>query len=190
MKKLSLTLLLASIIGFSSSAKADLLIEPLIGYSLGKSEFDFTFNQGTDTDSQSIKGPSYGGRLGYQNLGFQLGVDYLASNMDFDGDDFKTSELGGFVGFEFPILFRVYVGYVFSGKGELSSDDVAATTVKFEKGTGPKFGIGFTLLPFLDINLEHRMIKYDTYSVGDVNNTKIDHSYSATMLSFSLPFTI
>jgi hypothetical protein len=192
LKKLSqLTILLALVLGYSNQAQAGLLIEPVVGYSFGNASIDLevpSTPSANDSDKNSAKGTSYGGRLGYQNFGFQLGLDYLASNLKTDGDAFKTSEFAGFVGFEFPILLRVYAGYIFSGTGTLEGDD---QDFKFKSGTGPKVGIGFTLLPFLDINLEYRSVKYEqldeTVSSLPVN---IDLDYNAVMLAFSLPFVL
>ncbi len=186
MKKITqLALLLATVLGFTSQANAALLIEPVVGYSYGKLNGELDDGVEKQKMDESTKGLSYGGRLGYQNFGFQLGLDYLASNMTSDGEDFKTSEYGGFVGFEFPVLFRIYAGYVFGGNGTLGGDD---GDLKLKKATGPKIGVGFTLLPFLDINLEYRRITYGTYDLD--STTTFDADYSATMLSFSLPFTI
>ncbi len=189
MKKLTqVGLLLALILGFSSYSQAALLIEPVVGYNFGKFNTDIEIPSSPSSNESSddtLKGSSYGGRLGYQNLGFQLGVDYLASNLDVDGDEVKTSEWAGFVGFEFPILLRVYAGYIFSGTGETEDD------YEFEKGTGPKFGVGFTVLPFLDINVEYRKITYDTYEGTDNGvDFNIDADYSAVMVGISLPFTL
>jgi hypothetical protein len=184
-------MLLALVLGYSPQSHAGLLIEPVIGYSFGNANIDVEVPSSptsNSSDKNSVKGTSYGGRLGYQNFGFQLGVDYLASAMETDGDKFNTSEFGGFVGFEFPILVRVYAGYVFSGTGTLAADD---GDLDFKNGTGPKVGIGFTLLPFLDINLEYRSITYEeletTFS-GTPTNLNAD--YNAVMLGFSLPFVL
>src|SRR5690606_12288700 len=102
-------------------------------------------------------GGAYGGRLGYQNLGFQLAIDYLNSTIDMGDDDIKsdlkTSEWAAFVGFEFPILFRVYAGYIFSANGETED---ANGELDLNKGSGTKVGVGFTGLPFIDINFEYR----------------------------------
>lgn len=186
MKKLTqLALLLATVLGFASQANAALLIEPVIGYSYGKFNTELDNNgPTTDKSDHTLSGTSYGGRLGYQNYGFQLGLDYLASSMSQDGESMKTSEWGGFVGFEFPILVRVYAGYVFSGTAETTVEDI---DVNLKGGTGPKIGVGFTLFPFLDINLEYRRISFDSYKKGNVT---LDADYSATMLAFSLPFTL
>ncbi len=186
MKKLTqLTLLLALVLGYSAQSQAALLIEPVIGYSFGKMNGESTTAGVTDKDDVSIRGLSYGGRLGYQNLGLQLGLDYLASSLDIDGENLKTSEFGGFVGFEFPILVRVYVGYIFSGAATIESDP---DDIKYKGGTGPKVGVGFTLLPFLDINLEYRSISYEEND--DFSPTTIEADYNAVMLGFSLPFTL
>lgn len=163
---------------------AGILIEPLVGYSSGK----FTTESSNNSSGElSVKGMSYGGRLGYQNVGFQVGLDYLKSNMSADEGDLKTSELGLFVGFEFPVLFRVYAGYIVSGKGTLSGDDPTEEDVDLKGGTGPKLGVGLTLLPFLDFNVEYRNIKYDSQEASGINQ---DHDYNAIMVGFSLPFVL
>ncbi len=191
MKKITqLALLLALVLGYSSHSQAGLLIEPVIGYSFGNANIDIevpSSPSSNTSDKNSVKGTSYGGRLGYQNFGFQLGLDYLASAMETDGDKFNTSEFGGFVGFEFPILVRVYAGYVFSGTGTLESD----IDYKFKNGSGPKVGIGFTLLPFLDINLEYRSITYEELeTTSNATPVNINTDYNAVMLGFSLPFVL
>lgn len=191
MKKLSqLTILLALVLGYSSQSHAGLLIEPVVGYSFASANVDIEFPSdpaSNTSDKKSGSGGSYGGRLGYQNFGFQLGLDYLASSMSVDGDKFKTSEFGGFVGFEFPILLRVYAGYVFSGNGTLETN---TEDLKFKNGSGPKVGIGFTLLPFLDINLEYRSIKYEELKLTSAPASNINADYNAIMLGFSLPFVL
>jgi len=120
-------LFLGLILGLASQAKASLLIEPVIGYSFSKNNIDLLVPSDTtqnDSSSDSLKGTSFGGRLGYQNLGLQIGVDYLNSNLKIDGDEFKTSEWAGFIGYEFPVLFRVYAGYIFSGSGDATEDEI------------------------------------------------------------------
>jgi hypothetical protein len=187
LKKLSqLPLILLLVFGYVSNSHAGLLIEPLVGFSYGKLNSEFS-GASTDTDTSGIKGASYGGRLGYQNFGFQLGLDYLSSNMTYGADDnkFKTSEFGGFIGYEFPVLLRVYAGYVFSGTGEAIAD---STSTDFKGGTGPKIGVGLTLLPFLDFNVEYRSITYKEEDLGSGVNLNVD--YNAVMVGFSLPFVL
>ncbi len=171
-------------LGFVSQSHAALLVEPVIGYSAGTFNGEFS-GLLADTTKDSMKGPSYGARLGYQQLGFQLGLDYLASSLTLDGSDLKTSEFGAFVGFEFPVLFRVYAAYIFSGTGTLSSD---GTDTDLKSGTGPKIGVGITLLPFIDFNIEYRTVKYEQLEIA--SGVDLDSDYSAIMVGFSLPFAI
>lgn len=165
-------------------AQAGLLLEPVLGYSFGS----FDIENGSKED---FKGPALGGRVGYQNLGFQLGIDYLRSNLDVDDKNFKddlvVSEWAGFVGFEFPVLLRVYAGYIFSAEGETKV--TGNTKVKLTDGTGTKFGVGFTGLPFIDINLEYRRGTFTEFKSGSMKSS-IDTDYQAYMIGISLPFVL
>lgn len=168
--------------------EAGVLIEPLVGFNANsKIEVD---TAGGEKASGGM-GLGYGGRLGYQNYGFQLGVDYLNSSIDMDDSEFKknvdTSEWAAFVGFKFPILVKVYAGYIFSATGE--TKDQNGGKMDFNDGTGVKVGVGTTLLPFLDINLDFRRGTFSEKKVGGVK-TDVDTDYSAYMLSVSLPFNL
>ncbi|MFP5490572.1 MAG: outer membrane beta-barrel protein [Bacteriovoracia bacterium] len=184
---------LIALISVTFTAHAGLLIEPVLGYNV-ISKFD---------DDSGGSGSAFGGRLGYQYLGLQLGIDYLNSTMDSKIDnaenDFKTNEFGAFVGFEFPVFFRIYAGYVFSASSDklkiLDTDDDMIDTFEYSKGTGPKFGIGFTGLPFVDINFEMRTIDYSTAEVMDgATGLKSDDDtglkVAAYMLSLSIPLNL
>lgn len=167
----------------TSTAQAGLLVEPIIGLNVNhKLE--------PKSDSYSGLGGAYGGRLGFQNYGFQLGLDYLASSTDLDDKDFKNNfksqDWAAFVGFEFPILVRVYAGYIFSATGDVNL--TGGGKAKMTDGTGTKIGVGFTGLPFLDINVEYRRGSYDSVKVGGVKTGSAD--FSATMLSVSLPLNL
>lgn len=169
-------------------ASAGLLIEPVVGYNMGNFDSDTA-----GVDKEKFSGPSYGGRLGYQNFGFQLGLDYLASNLNVDDNSYsslKTSEWAGFVGFEFPILLRVYAGYIFSANGDTKYDAGAGKQkISLEGGSGTKLGVGFTILPFLDINVEYRKVSFDDYKfAGSKVNDK--SGYDTVMLGLSLPFVL
>jgi hypothetical protein len=187
MKGLIQFFLLVILVTFISRANAGLLIEPVVGYNLGAS---------IDTDIDGVgevdggTGVSYGGRLGYTNLGLQLGVDYLKSTLSMDDDfvdeDVNFTEMAAFVGFKFPVLLRVYAGYIFSSNADT---EVAGSKIEYSEGSGTKVGIGFTGLPFVNINVEYRSGKFDTLESGGV---EVDSSatYKSLMLSASVPFDI
>jgi hypothetical protein len=168
---------------FLAHAHAGVLIEPVVGYNFAKFEFP-------ESDSFSASGPSFGGRIGYQQLGFQLGVDYLNSTLSHDEDDFDDFSMGewtGFVGFEFPILLRVYAGYILSATASSENDD--GDKVELTKGSGMKAGLGFTMLPFVDINVEYRKGTFDELEIAGV---EVDGGtdYQSIMVGLSLPLNL
>lgn len=169
-------------------ASAGLLVEPVAGYSFSKA------------DDEKANGGSIGGRLGYQKFGFQLGLDYLRSSVDVDAKEYKNdfvfNEYAGFVGFEFPVLLRVYAGYIFqaTGTSKVNTDlglggGAQDYKVEYDKGSGTKFGIGFTGLPFVDINFEYRKGTLKSGKLGTFDLTD-DLDYSAYMVGISLPFVL
>jgi hypothetical protein len=162
-------------LSFSFSALADILIEPLAG---------LNFNGGYKEENASeedMKGSSYGGRLGYHNLGFQVGLDYLHSNLDIENapKNLVSEEWAGFIGFRFPVFVRIYAGYIFSAMGEIDE-------LKLEKGSGSKIGIGFTGLPFVNINLEFRSVTFSESTTG-TTTIETDTSYTTYFIGLSVP---
>jgi hypothetical protein len=193
LKITQLFLLIILFFAVTQSGQASVLIEPLVGYNFSsKAEIDDKDNQ----NSYSGGGGAVGGRLGYQKLGFQLGVDYLRSSIDFDDKDFDKNvtmnEWGGFVGFEFPVLLRIYAGYVFSATGTSKFKDQDGEIQDFDlkSGSATKFGIGFTGLPFLVINLEYRAGAVDEYKIGDTKYEDEKFTYSSYLISLSLPINL
>ncbi len=198
MLKISQLFLLVILFFFvSNSANAGLLIEPLGAFNFsakGKLD-DKDHNKGF-----SAFGGGYGGRVGYQNFGFQLGVDYLHSSLNASDNNFKKNislnEWAGFVGFQFPVFLRVYAGYIFSASGTSRYDNgnivgnsgVQDFTAK--SGSGGKFGIGFTGLPFVAINLEYRSGAIDSYKIGNTSYDSDKIKYSSYLLSLSIPINL
>jgi hypothetical protein len=173
---------LSMAIFMSASASASLLIEPHVGYNVYG-------NGDTTTATISYNGAQYGGRLGMQYFGLMGGLDYTKSSFTYKtlssgvstNYDEKRDQLGVFVGYNLPILLRAWVGYNFSDKVTDKSDG------SWESGNGMEFGIGFTGLPFLSINMEYRTSTYnkaDTGVISPKNETK------EVVLSISAPFTI
>lgn len=164
-------------------ANADLLIEPVVGFSSGNIESE------VDNEEHSSSGLSYGGRLGYQNLGFQLGVDYLSSTLGVDNknwEDLEVSEWAAFVGYKFPIMLRVYAGYILSS---VANTEYNKQDMKLENGSGTKIGIGFTGLPFVNINFEMRQGTWDQYILSNTT-VKDETKFNTFMIGISLPFAL
>lgn len=149
------------------TAQAGLLIEPHVGYILPSEE---TY-QGAKFEHN---GPELGARLGYQTLGFMAGLDYTLASYTVDETfegvkasfDKKRTNFGAFVGYNFPILLRAWIGYDFSVKEKQDGTAGDALDGDYLKGTGTVLGVGFTGLPFVSINLTYRMTKFDEYKSG------------------------
>ncbi len=196
-----LLLFFLSLFVFSNQARAGLLIEPYLGFSLAGSG-DSTF--GTTTYDHSYSSPTVGGRLGYGMLGFMAGIDYSMQSFDLKSevgsttyeDGVSKNQLGLFVGYELPILLRVWGTYFLSGK--IDGDDAQAagtlfdSRYEFSDGGGYALGAGFTGLPFVSINLEYRTLEYDKGELSGANITNYNEklNLSEVMLSVSLPLDL
>jgi hypothetical protein len=188
------SLLTLSILSISAANAKGILVEPIVGYNVNT-----TLNMKDSIYKKDYfgSGGAVGGRLGYQNFGFQLGVDFLRSSVAMSGSEFTKNvtlnEWAGFVGFEFPILLRVYAGYIMSAAGTSKFDQGThgdgIKQIDLRGGTGGKIGVGLTPLPFLDLNVEYRSGQFNDYKIGD---TTFDEKvkYSSYLLSVSVPLNL
>lgn len=158
-------------------AHSSILLEPYIG-----SHF-FGSERTVGSDVDKLSGMAFGARVGFQTLGFMAGVNYKTGSFSVDdatSDIDSYTNMGAFIGYEFPILIRVWGEYVFSstldfeGGGEL------------EKGNGTTLGVGYTGLPFISINLEMSTVDGYETSAG----TSSIAEFKTTFLSVSFPFTL
>ena len=178
MKKNLLVLLFFA---FVMQAKAGVLIEPYVGYAMnGSIEVDVP-----GADEEDYSGTTLGGRLGYQFLGLFGGIDYRLSNYDVDGDELTESQYGIMVGYDFPILVRVWGEYILGGEGELDSTG----SPKLKDPSGTILGVGFTGLPFVSLNLEMANYQYGEYD-GALIDSGVDTDMSHILLSVSLPLNL
>lgn len=196
-----LLLFFLSIFVFAGSARAGILIEPYLGFSLAGSG-DTTL--GTAKYDHSYSTPTIGGRLGYGMLGFMGGIDYSMQSFDLESevgsttykDGVSKSQLGIFVGYNLPILLRVWGTYYLSSKVE--GDDANTTgqfidsRYEYSDGGGYALGAGFTGLPFVSINLEYRTLEYDKAELSGANVTSYNEKMdlSEILLSVSLPLDL
>lgn len=196
-----LLLFFLSIFVFAGTAKAGILIEPYLGFSLAGSG-DTTF--GTSKYDHSYSTPTIGGRLGYSMLGFMGGIDYSMQSFDLESevgsttfkDGVSKNQLGIFVGYNLPILLRVWGTYYLSSKVEGDDANTASNFIdsryEFSDGGGYALGAGFTGLPFVSVNLEYRTIEYDKAELSGANITNYNEKMdlSEILLSVSLPLDL
>jgi len=165
--------------------RAGLLIEPVYGFSSG----DLVSKPSGSKDSWPFTGTGLGGRVGFQYGRLQLGLDYLNSNLVFenkDWEDTKLSTWSGFLGYKFRRLLRFYAGYTFSASGEAYYQDQKIT---FLDGTGSKFGIGFTGIPFININFEYSQGAFSDAEDGGVE-VGYGPTYQSYLFSLSIPILL
>lgn len=177
MKKIILALVAMSVF---TTAQASFLIEPFVGYNFNS---DYKIN-GTCTSCElDVEGTSIGARVGWQNLGLQLGGAVKRSQLEVDGLEASVNSLGIFVGYELPILFRFWAEYTLFS--EVEYEDSGAQIID---GSGYTIGFGYTGLPFVAINLELSKINYKEFEVGSVSGP-VDIDLNTVLLSVSLPLT-
>lgn len=171
----------------ANTASASLLIEPHLGFNISGSG-----DQGsTDYD---YNGAQMGLRVGYQNLGLMVGLDYTRSSFELEAKsggvtsktDADRNEIGVFAGYNFPILLRAWAAYYFTNTMELKS-----TGNPEYKGNTKELGVGFTGLPFLSINLMYRMVNHDEVkSSSGTSSLNPDYDAKEIVLGVSLPLTL
>jgi hypothetical protein len=172
MKKFILAIVAMSVF---TTAQASFLIEPYLGM-----HFNSELEAGSsDSDASGI---GMGARVGWQNLGLQLGVNYKMTSFEFDdfNSDADYNHMGLFVGYEFPVLIRVWAEYIISS--ELDFDNGG----KYEDASGTTLGFGYTGLPFIALNFEITNVSYEEFNGNSLSG---DFDLSTYMLSVSLPLT-
>ena len=126
-------------------------------------------------------GVGYGARLAYTQLGFMAGVDFGMRNLTYDKSGFEDStnqDIGLLVGYEFPVLLRVWGAYLLDSS--LKAEDSSKIT-----GSGFKLGVGYTAMPLVSINLEMINNTYDKVGSATLSPKGELQTY---MLSVSVPF--
>lgn len=177
-----LTIAMISLFMFSEKSRASLLIEPYFG-----SHLNSTAEIGSEDGDAT--GTAMGARLGYQNLGLMLGLNLKKGSFKLKGDsssaDYNYTQYGAFIGYDFPILLRVWGEFLIGGSSTSDDDSKAEYTTI----TGTQLGIGYKLMPFVSLNLEIGTSKWDDYEYdGTAINSSVD--LSTYFLSISFPITL
>ncbi len=172
----NISLFILPLILWATSAKADLLLEPFVGYmpsgtiKVGASE-------------ENLSGAVFGARVGWSSaLGLMLGVDYttgMLKDADAPKSDLTPKNLGAFVGWDFPLLLRVWG--VLGIKDSVDAESTSSK-VSYDGTTSLKLGVGLTTLPFISLNAEYLVAEYESGAV----KTKT----SGIIVGASLPFEL
>lgn len=179
-----LTLAMISLFVFAEQTRAGTLVEPWVGMHLN-SNADIS----TQTEKKDISSVAVGGRLGFQNFGFMVGLAAKKGTFKIDDmttdDQLEYTQYGFFAGYDFPILFRVWAEMVLGGSGATND-----TKGEFTSVSGTNIGVGYKFFPFLSLNLEVGSAKYSDYELD--NGTKSDDTakLNTYLLSVSLPLSI
>ncbi len=156
----------------AAPAQADILLEPYGGYYTGDWE------QGTT--SHDLKGLAFGGRLGFQHMGFMAGLDYMTGMWKDDDNpsrDVTPTDLSIFVGYNFPAMVRIYGAYGLDSELKFKANNTVAKWT----GNTLKFGIGFTFFPMVSLNLETIRGDYD-----EVNGQSATTKRETVLYGFSV----
>jgi hypothetical protein len=161
---------------FSANTFAGILIDPYVGFGNSTTTLDQASGSYSDDSTDSVS--AVGGRLGYSFLLLSAGIDYQMATID----DAKRTNTSAFVGFDLPILLRVWAEYTLSSQID---DDDLDSNIDISLDSGYSVGIGFTGLPFVSINLEVEQHNYTYENVPTLGELEVA---SATyLLSVSLP---
>ena len=185
-----------SVLLFSYTSFAGILLEPFVGYDSGTTTATTTAAYGGTTQKSKLTGTSYGARLGYRFTGgFLIAGEYTASSGKVKDDagvnadvDYTHSATGLYLGFD-QGLFRAWLGYGFTDKLISKSNSGDDTTL----GTNMKIGIGVMPIRHLSVNLEYFVPTYKKYTAAgqsevDVSTIYSKYDSSVLTLSLSTPF--
>lgn len=192
--------LILAFLGFMGSANASILIEPSLSIDLSKNDLA-PKGSGTDMSGKAtLIDP--GVRLGYESmLGLFVAADYqmamsgkytLSNAPGAPDTKMSRSQLWLDVGYDAPLLFRVWAGYAVINKMTLSPDGIP--DIQYTGGSSIKLGVGFNVIPLLSINVEYLMNKWSKVEVGGFSQSTSDAYESskgnAILVGVSIPLTI
>ena len=184
-----------------STANAGFMVEPYAGFALAG-----TIEQASIIPTVgTYSGVQFGGRVGFSMLGLMGGATYnMATATDYEftratvtaTDSAKRSDLGLFVGYELPIMFRVWGSYYLDTKLEAVSNVGTSfiDTTETWNGTGYGLGVGFTGLPFVSLNVEYKSFTYkdqnDTDAIPVNSVFTPEFTGKEIFVSISLPLSL
>lgn len=163
-----------------SAAKAEVYIEPMIGYLTGSVDYQVNDSipvAGGQRGQNTVSGFGYGAGVGYKlQGGIRLGADFHQFNLETKSDTTttKSSEMiiFGIVGYEFQKDFTAYFG---GGSFTSTSDGDPQTKLT---GVALKLGVMHRLHRWLLVNVEGVLYTPDESTTGTAAPVKISDYYS------------
>jgi hypothetical protein len=170
------------------SLEASVTLEPYLAQILSLSSSHET--ESSTNYERKLDGLLYGGRIGYNYLGFSAGLDLGQSNFDAEvsspvsqvgvwkseGTSIVGSVngryLGIFVGYDFPFLLRAWTSFFPSTRFEFGAGDPLEGEKNIWMGTGISFGLGYTAFPFISFNYEFRSFTFSEQFEHSTQSTK------------------
>lgn len=183
-----------------STAMAGFHVEPYLGYGKG-SEGNHTVTA-SDQNPADYSGMGFGARLGFNYLGLLIGGTYDAQGLEQTDDDdptdvidFKGTNMGAFLGYEFPLGLRLWLSYYMSASFEIDGTNDGSNVGAEFSGSGTAFGLGYSIIPMmLSLNVEYKSFAYDEFTpvTGPVvqltGNNEAKVSYIFVSISAPLGF--
>ncbi len=188
----------------STSVSAGIHLEPYVGYAKG-SEGNHTPSTG-DVSAADYTGLGFGARVGVSFVGLLAGLTYDSQGLTSSDDDtptlevdYKGTNMGVFVGYEFPLGLRLWGTYYASAKFEFDSITGFSGSGLIGDayvGSGIGLGVGMSVIPMiLAVNLEYKSFTYDEYDDAQTGittnltgNNEAGSSYLVLSVSAPLGF--
>lgn len=185
MKKfIILTIAMISLFVYAEKTRAGTLVEPWIGMHLNSN-----MDNSILSEKKDLSGTAVGGRLGFQNFGFMLGLAAKKGTFTIDdvttNDELEYTQYGLFAGYDFPILLRVWIESILGGSGSTNTDSGEFTSV-----SGSNIGIGYKAFPFVSLNLEIGNATYKGYEFDDGTTSNRSAKISTYLFSISIPLAL
>lgn len=198
MKTLLRGITLAAFLTISTTAQAGLMLEPYLGYQTTAVDAKF---KTLDLDAGGAnQGVGFGLRAGYSLIMAWFALDYMmvpngkfkpANELVMSEADYSRSDLWLTAGIDLPVLLRFWGGY---GLMNTATFKDSSGDSKLTGGSHMKFGLGFTGLPLVSLNLEYLMHEHKKIDAGGTETSTSDiyktFKESGMLLSVSVPFDL
>lgn len=177
-KKLTaIGLLVFATVGFTSNAHA-VFFEPYLGLGVGK------YKNGT-TDKSTL-GTHLGLRVGTEFAAIAFaGLDLSIAKSKLDtspSQDYDRTMVGAVAGVDLPLV-RAWIGYNFMDNFKFDTTPSAEL-----EGSSVKLGVGFSIFPFIKLNVEYIMYSADKYKVsGTSTNSSAEENTILVGIGIPLP---